>query len=170
MPTAVITGSSGLIGSEAARYFSTQGLRIVGIDNDMRSYFFGKEASTRWNKKNLQKEIKGYVHKDLDVRDIKGLERLYKEYSTDIKLVIHTAAQPSHDWAAREPLTDFGINANGTLNFLEMTRRHCPQAVLFLPVPTKCTVTCLILYRWSKNRCAGNFLKAILFMRVLMNP
>ena len=119
MGIALITGSAGLIGSQAARYFSDKGLDVVGIDNNMRAYFFGQDGSTEWNKKALQKEIKGYIHKDVDIRDICSLEKLFKKYKDEIKLVIHTAAQPSHDWAAREPLTDFGINANGTLNLLE---------------------------------------------------
>jgi len=129
MGIVLITGSAGLIGSQAARYFAGKGFEIVGIDNDMRAYFFGKEASTEWNKKALKNEIKGYVHKDLDIRDIKAIGKVFAKYKGAIKLVIHTAAQPSHDWAAREPLTDFGINANGTLNLLEMTRLHCPEAV-----------------------------------------
>ena len=137
MNIALITGSSGLIGSEAAQYFAGKGFQIVGIDNDMRRYFFGEEASTAWNREILQKKIKDYVHKDLDIREIEGLQKIFQEYSTDIKLVIHTAAQPSHDWAAKEPLTDFGINASGTLNLLEMTRLHCPGAVFIFTSTNK---------------------------------
>lgn len=137
MGVALITGSAGLIGSEAARYFAGKGLRVVGIDNDMRKYFFGAPASTARNKKLLQKEIKNYTHRDLDIRDSKGLERIFKQYTTDIKLIIHTAAQPSHDWAAREPLTDFTVNANGTLNLLELTRAHCAQAVFIFTSTNK---------------------------------
>lgn len=137
MGIALITGSSGLIGSEAVRYFAKQGLAIVGIDNDMRQYFFGSQASTVKNKKLLQKDIKNYTHRDMDIRDFKGLERIFKEYTTDIQLIIHSAAQPSHDWAAREPLTDFTVNANGTLNLLELTRAHCPQAVFIFTSTNK---------------------------------
>jgi len=137
MDIVLITGSTGLIGSEAARYFADKGLQVVGIDNDMRSYFFGKEASTAWNREVLSKEIKNYIHEDIDIRNIEGLEAIFKEYNADIKLIIHAAAQPSHDWAAREPLTDFGINANGTLNLLEMTRLHCPQAVFIFTSTNK---------------------------------
>ena len=137
MGIVLITGSSGLIGSEAARYFAGKGYKIVGIDNDMRAYFFGPEASTAWNKEVLQREIKDYVHKGLDIRDVEGLGKLFEEYGSDIKMVIHTAAQPSHDWAAREPLTDFGINANGTLNLLEMTRAYCPEAVFIFTSTNK---------------------------------
>ena len=118
-----------MIGSEAVRYFSGQGFQTVGIDNDMRRYFFGEEASTARNRAVLKKEVKGYIHEDLDIRDEKKLARLFKKNGARIALIIHAAAQPSHDWAAKEPLTDFGINATGTLNLLEMTRLHCPQAV-----------------------------------------
>ena len=137
MKTAVITGSNGLIGFEAALYFAEKGFQVVGIDNDMRSYFFGKEASTIQNREALTREVKNYIHKDIDIRSIDDLKVIFKEYNTDIKLIIHTAAQPSHDWAAREPLTDFGINANGTLNLLEMTRLHCPQAVFIFTSTNK---------------------------------
>ena len=137
MGIVLITGSSGLIGSQAARYFAGKGYKIVGIDNDMRAYFFGPEASTAWNKEDLEKEIKDYIHKNLDIRDVEALRKLFEEYSNDIKLIIHTAAQPSHDWAAREPLTDFGINANGTLNLLEMTRAFCPEAVFIFTSTNK---------------------------------
>ncbi len=129
MDIAIITGAGGLIGSEAVTFFADKGFKVVGIDNDMRSYFFGKEASTEWNNNRLKSEVAEYVHKNIDIRDLQELEKVFKEYSTDIKVIIHTAAQPSHDWAAKEPFTDFSVNANGTLNLLELTRRHCPQAV-----------------------------------------
>ncbi len=137
MNIALITGSSGLIGSEAAAYFADQGFHIAGIDNDMRKYFFGREASTAWNKELLQQRIKNYRHYDLDIRNQEGLERIFAQYNKDIQLIIHTAAQPSHDWAAREPLTDFTVNANGTLNLLELTRRHCPEAVFIFTSTNK---------------------------------
>jgi CDP-paratose 2-epimerase len=129
MSVAVITGSAGLIGSEAAVFFADQGLDIVGIDNDMRRVFFGDEASTRWNRERLEKEVgKRYQHLDLDIRDENEIGRIFKRYSNDISVVIHTAAQPSHDWAAKEPMTDFSINATGTVVLLEATRIHCPEA------------------------------------------
>ena len=137
MEIVLITGSSGLIGSEAVRYFAGKGRKIIGIDNDMRRYFFGPEASTARNRENLQKEIDHYLHKDIDIRDEPLLEKLFQEYGADIKLIIHAAAQPSHDWAAREPLTDFKINANGTLNLLEMTRQFCPKAVFIFTSTNK---------------------------------
>jgi len=129
MDIALITGSAGLIGSEAVRFFADKGLQVVGIDNDLRRYFFGDEASTAWNRNKLKDEIPNYIHENEDIRDINALERIFKQYGTDIKVIIHSAAQPSHDWAATEPLTDFAVNANGTLNLLEMTRQHCPKAV-----------------------------------------
>jgi CDP-paratose 2-epimerase len=126
----VITGSAGLIGSEAAEYFTEKGFDVVGIDNDMRQAFFGPEASTAWNRQRLESKLNSsYQHKDIDIRDKDNILRLFKRYSDDIKVVIHTAAQPSHDWAAQEPFTDFTINANGTLNLLEATRQYAPDAV-----------------------------------------
>ena len=128
MAIAVVTGAAGLIGAETVRQFADKGVDIIGIDNDMRSYFFGPEASTNWSRRRLEQEVPRYTHYDLDIRDIDGLEKLFSKYKKDIKVIIHTAAQPSHDWAAREPFTVFSVNANGTLNLLEMTRRHCPEA------------------------------------------
>jgi CDP-paratose 2-epimerase len=127
MDTVLITGAAGLIGSEAVRFFCKKGYNVVGIDNDMRSYFFGKEASTKWSLDAL-KEFPNFTNKDIDIRDFTEISKIFKEYSSDIKLVIHTAAQPSHDWAAKEPFTDFSINALGTLNLLEATRQNCLQA------------------------------------------
>ncbi len=138
MSVAIITGSAGLIGSAACRYFSEQGLDVVGIDNDMRRVFFGDEASTAWNVDKLKGDIgKGYKHCNLDIRDREGIAKLFKDYGEDVALVIHTAAQPSHDWAAREPFTDFDINAVGTLNMLEATRQHAPKAVFIFTSTNK---------------------------------
>jgi len=124
---ALITGSGGLIGSSAARFFASRGYRIIGIDNDMRRYFFGSEASTAWNVRKLKHELgERYVHRNVDIRDAAALRRVFRTCTPAI--VIHTAAQPSHDWAAREPLTDFSVNAVGTLNMLEACRACCPEA------------------------------------------
>ena len=128
MSIALVTGSAGLIGSEAARYFAAQGLQVIGIDNDMRKYFFGPEASTEWMRKHLEATIKGYQHYATDIRDQAAIFEIFRRCGRDISLVIHTAAQPSHDWAAREPLTDFSVNATGTLNLLEATRQFAPEA------------------------------------------
>jgi CDP-paratose 2-epimerase len=130
MSVAVISGSAGLIGSAASRYFADSGLDVVGIDNDMRKVFFGDEASTAWNANLLSAELGDrYRHHGLDVRNRQGVVELFESYGSNIELVIHAAAQPSHDWAAREPFTDFDINALGTYNMLEATRRHAPSAV-----------------------------------------
>ena len=128
MTIALVTGSAGLIGAEAVAFFAEKGLDVVGIDNDMRAYFFGEEASTTWSRDRLVKGINSYWHETVDIRDQDGLEAIFKKYGDEIGLILHTAAQPSHDWAAREPFTDFSVNATGTVNMLEFTRRHCPEA------------------------------------------
>jgi CDP-paratose 2-epimerase len=128
MPVAVVTGATGLIGAEAVAFFAREGLDVVGIDNDMRRYFFGDEGSTAWRRAALQRDVPRYRHVDADIRDEAAMARVFAHYGRSIAVVIHTAAQPSHDWAAREPLTDFTTNANGTLIVLEMTRTHCPDA------------------------------------------
>jgi CDP-paratose 2-epimerase len=137
MTIAVITGSAGLIGAEATRFFAAKGFDVVGIDNDLRAYFFGSEASTEWNRQRLQSQIKGYVHHNIDIRDREALDQLFARYQNDIHVIIHTAAQPSHDWAARDPFTDFSVNAVGTLNLLEMTRRYCPDAAFIFTSTNK---------------------------------
>ncbi len=137
MSVAIITGSAGLIGSEAARHFAALGLDVVGIDNDMRRSFFGDEASTRWQRERLESELARYRHEDIDIRDAAALDRLFAQHKSEIVLVVHAAAQPSHDWAARDPQTDFAVNATGTLNVLEATRAHCPEAVVIFTSTNK---------------------------------
>jgi CDP-paratose 2-epimerase len=129
MSAVLITGSAGLIGSEAAQFYCRRGHLVIGIDNDMRSHFFGPEASTRWKRDLLRLEYPQYTHYDADIRDRQEIERIFSEYGREIDLVIHTAAQPSHDWAARDAHVDFTVNANGTLTLLEATRQFCPEAV-----------------------------------------
>ncbi len=127
---ALITGSGGLIGSEAAKFFAKKGFEIVGIDNNMRSYFFGEEASTKWNQDKISNELKDkYTHYSVDIRDNVEIEKIFKKHKFNI--IIHTAAQPSHDWAAKEPLTDFTVNANGTMVMLENMRLHCPGCSIY---------------------------------------
>ena len=128
MSVVLVTGSAGLIGAEAVRFFAAESFDIVGIDNDMRRIFFGNEASTAWSRSRLEIEVKNYRHIDGDIRDAALLDGVFARYGSAITAVIHTAAQPSHDWAASDPQTDFTVNANGTLNLLEATRRHCPDA------------------------------------------
>ncbi len=137
MKIAIITGSAGLIGSESVEFFSKKFDLIVGIDNNQREIFFGKDASVEWNIKRLSAEIPNYKHYSIDIRDYESLKNIFEEYEKDISLVVHTAAQPSHDWAAKEPLTDFTVNANGTLNLLELTRLHCPDAVFIFTSTNK---------------------------------
>jgi len=134
---ALITGSAGLIGSEASKFFHEKGFDIVGIDNNMRQYFFGEDGSTQWNRENLEITLKNYQHHTIDIRDENAIDSLFAEYGREISVVIHTAAQPSHDWAAREPLTDFSVNATGTLNLLEATRKHCPNAAFIFTSTNK---------------------------------
>src|SRR5204862_2026560 len=124
----IVTGSAGLIGSESVRHFAADGHRVIGIDNDMRSRFFGVEASTQKTRDELMETVRDYEHHDIDIRDAEKVMALFKKQSNDIVAVIHTAAQPSHDWAARDPQTDFTVNANGTLNLLEAARACCPEA------------------------------------------
>jgi CDP-paratose 2-epimerase len=135
--TIIITGAAGLIGSESVRYFGARGFHVIGIDNDMRRYFFGDSASTASTAARLRETVPNLRMESTDIRDFAEIERIFATYGSDIELVIHTAAQPSHDWAAREPITDFTINANGTLNLLEATRRHCPEAVFIFTSTNK---------------------------------
>ena len=129
MSVAIVTGSAGLIGAEAARFVAGQGLNVVGVDNDMRRRFFGEGASTKWQRSVLERSLRNYSHVEADIRDREAMEALFKRHGAAIKLVIHTAAQPSHDWAAKDPHMDFTVNANGTLTLLECVRQHCPDAV-----------------------------------------
>lgn len=137
MSVAIITGSSGLIGSETARFFHEKGLEIVGIDNNLRQYFFGPEASTEWNTALLQKELQHFSHLPLDIRDQEAIFKTFKDLGKKVSVVIHTAAQPSHDWAAQEPMTDFSVNAQGTMILLEATRLYCPEAAFIFTSTNK---------------------------------
>ena len=122
----IVTGSTGLIGFSTSEYFLNKNIKVIGIDNDLRSYFFGKVGSNKWKEKKL-KENKFYTHFKTDIRDRAKIVNIFKKYSKKIKAVIHTAAQPSHDWALKEPITDFDVNAKGTLNLLEAFRKYCPE-------------------------------------------
>ena len=126
--TIIVTGSAGLIGSETVKHFATEGRHIVGIDNDMRSRFFGAEASTRSTRDQLIETISDYEHHDIDIRDAGAVRDIFKKHARNIAAIVHTAAQPSHDWAARDPQMDFTVNANGTLNLLEAAREFCLDA------------------------------------------
>ena len=137
MSTVVVTGAAGLIGSESVKRFALEGFKVVGIDNDLRQWFFGKEASTLGNRQKLIATVPGYQHHDFDIRDRQAVENLFRRLGKDIALIIHTAAQPSHDWAARDPHADFSVNAIATLNLLEATRQFCPEAVFIFTSTNK---------------------------------
>src|SRR6185312_6097782 len=128
MSVIIVTGAAGLIGSETCKRFHKENLGIVGIDNDMRARFFGPDASTSRTRSLLESGLKNYQHFAADIRDAGAMENIFKKFGNDIKAVVHTAAQPSHDWAAREPQTDFGVNAVGTLNLLEAARKYAIDA------------------------------------------
>jgi CDP-paratose 2-epimerase len=132
MKTVIVTGSYGLIGNEVCRFYDKLGFKVIGIDNDMRKYFFG--VSTKENVINI---FSNYTHYDCDIRNYDDLVKIYSKYSTDISLIVHTAAQPSHDWAAKEPITDFTVNALGTINLLECTRHYCPDSVFIFTSTNK---------------------------------
>ncbi len=129
MSICLVTGSAGLIGSEAVRHFAALGFDVLGIDNNLRETFFGPDASTLWNRSQLESEVGGYTHVDIDIRDREAIDGLFRRYGKSIELIIHAAAQPSHDWAARDPIMDFTVNANGTLHLLQAMRENCPEAV-----------------------------------------
>jgi CDP-paratose 2-epimerase len=135
MPTAIVTGSGGLIGSESVRYFTEQGFDVVGIDNDLRAYFFGPEASTAHVSEELAATLPAFTGVELDIRDREGVEKVVAAHRPE--LIVHAAAQPSHDWAAREPHTDFGVNAVGTLNLLQAARDHAPDATFIFTSTNK---------------------------------
>jgi CDP-paratose 2-epimerase len=137
MSVAIITGSSGLIGSETADFLHEKGLDIIGIDNNMREYFFGADGSTEWKTKELISRLKNFSHFPVDIRNSEEIQKVFAKFGRNISLVVHTAAQPSHDWAAREPFTDFTVNANGTLVLLEATRRFCPEATFIFTSTNK---------------------------------
>ncbi len=128
MRTIIVTGSAGLIGSETVRRFARDGAHVLGIDNDMRAKFFGAEASTKKTRDDLIANIRDYEHHDMDIRDAAAVMDLFKQHRGTIEAIVHTASQPSHDWAARDPQTDFTVNANGTLNLLEAARTFSPEA------------------------------------------
>ena len=127
MSVALITGSCGLVGSESALFFSKKGFEVVGIDNNSRKFFFGKDGDISLVRKKLKKKIKTYYHYNTDIRNYDALKKIFIKYERRIKIIIHCAAQPSHDWAKNKPFVDFDINAKGTLNILELTKLYTPN-------------------------------------------
>lgn len=136
MKTVIVTGCGGLIGKESVEFFIAKGFRVIGIDNNMREYFFGKDGSIISSLINLA-EYQNFELHSVDIRSYESLERIFSNNSSDIEAIIHAAAQPSHDWAAKEPFTDFNINATATLNLLELTREYCPKATFIFTSTNK---------------------------------
>ena len=128
MSIVIITGSSGLVGSEAVNFFCDKGFEVIGIDNNLRKFFFGRDGSTLWIKNNLIKRNKKFKNFNIDIRNFNGLEKIFKKYRKNISLIIHCAAQPSHDYGKKFPVLDFNVNATGTLNLLELTKIYCPNS------------------------------------------
>ena len=128
MSLALITGSSGLVGSESVNFFRDKGFDVIGVDNNLRKFFFGDDGSTLWVKKNLQKRNKKFRHLNIDIRNYDALANVFKKYKNKFKVIIHCAAQPSHDYGKKFPFLDFNINATGTLNLLDLTKKYCPNS------------------------------------------
>jgi CDP-paratose 2-epimerase len=124
----LVTGACGLVGSETVEFFTQKNFKVIGIDNNYRKFFFGKTASTSWVKKRLKEKISDYEHFNIDIRNIKKLSKIFKKYGEQIKLIVHCAAQPSHDWAYKNPMIDFDINAKSTLGLLELSKAWCPKS------------------------------------------
>jgi len=137
MAIVIVTGSCGLIGSETVSFFAEKGFDVVGIDNNMRKSFFGADGSILWNKKRLQKLYKNYRHYSVDIRNQGKISLIFKKYNRDVVLIVHAAAQPSHDWAAKDPTVDFEVNAQGTLVMLEALRKFSPRAVFIFTSTNK---------------------------------
>jgi len=148
MKIAIVTGSNGLIGSQSVSFLSVKNFKVIGIDNDMRSYFFGEDASTKETEESLKWDFPNFRPRQIDIRNYKHLEEIFSLYRDRIEIVVHTAAQPSHDWAAKEPLTDFGVNALGTLNLLELTRQYCPKSTFIFTSTNK-------VYGDTPNKLSG---------------
>ena len=128
MSVVLITGSCGLVGSESTEFFISKGFDVIGVDNNSRLKFFGKDGDINWIRRNLIKSYKNYIHKNIDIRNYSALEKIFQKYKNSIKLIIHSAAQPSHDWAKKNPFVDFNINALGTLNLLNLTKKYSYNA------------------------------------------
>jgi CDP-paratose 2-epimerase len=134
---ALVTGSSGLIGSETVKFLHDKGMDVVGIDNHLREYFFGQDGNVAWNTEQLKKTLPRFIHNPVDIRDKNAIAQIFRKYEKNIAVVVHTAAQPSHDWAAKEPFTDFSVNAEGTLVMLESTRKWAPDATFIFTSTNK---------------------------------
>jgi CDP-paratose 2-epimerase len=136
MKKILITGCGGLVGLESTYFFLDKGFEVLGIDNNMRSYFFGDDGSVK-NNLNTLSNFKNFKLYKIDIRNYEDLEKIFNEYSSDIDCIIHAAAQPSHDWAAKEPFTDFHINTTATINLLELTKKYCDKATFIFTSTNK---------------------------------
>ncbi len=128
MSIVIITGSTGLVGSESVNFFCKKGFEVIGVDNNLRKFFFGQDGSTTWVKNLLFKKNKNFKNFSTDIRNYNSIEKIFRKYSKNISLIIHCAAQPSHDYGKKHPIIDFNVNATGTLNLLETTKKYCPNA------------------------------------------
>ena len=137
MSVAIVSGSCGLVGAETVKLLAGQGLDVVGIDNDMRQVFFGPDASTAWQADALARHCPGYTHVASDIRDVSAMHKLFAAHGRNVVAIVHCAAQPSHDWAVRDPMLDFSVNATGTLTLLEATRTHAPDAAFIFTSTNK---------------------------------
>ncbi len=124
----LVTGGCGFIGTNLSVFLKKKGFDVIGIDNDLRKFFFGKDGSTSWMKSKLLKENKNFKALNIDIRNYNGLEKIFKKYKKKISVIIHCAAQPSHDYGKNFPIIDFNVNATGTLNLLELTKIYCPNS------------------------------------------
>ena len=139
MSVVIVTGSCGLVGSESVKFFLKKGFEVIGIDNNQRREFFGKDGDTTTTKKQLLK-FKKYKHFNIDIRKKNFIKNIFKKYKKNIKLIIHAAAQPSHDWAKNFPSVDFAINASSTLTILELTKKYSPNSTFIFMSTNKCMV------------------------------
>lgn len=127
MSVALVTGSAGFVGSAVVRFFENRGMDVVGIDNNTREESLGREGSHEWNRKLLDDDLRSFGQHDVDIRNFDALEKVFQQYASSIEVIVHTASRPSQEWTAEDPFTDFSVNAEGTLNLLEVTRKYCRE-------------------------------------------
>jgi len=128
MSVVIVTGSTGLVGSETVKFFCGKGFDVIGIDNNLRKFFFGSDGSTTWMKNKLLKNYKNFENFNIDIRNVNKLKKIFQKFQKNISLIVHCAAQPSHDYGKNYPIIDFNVNATGTLNLLELTKKYCPNS------------------------------------------
>ena len=168
MSIAIITGSSGLVGSEAVNFFCKKGFDVIGIDNNLRQLFFGKDGSTIWIKNKLKKRNKNFKSLNIDIRNYNQLEKIFKKFKKDISIIIHCAAQPSHDYGKNYPKLDFEVNASGTLNMLELTKIYCPNSRFIFMSTNKVYGDNPNKLKFTEKKLRWELSKKISFTKVLM--